>query len=65
MAGAPCSQVGRVSPEARIALRGLSGGSAVSVGLEALAAAYGSEGRQALGDIGGAGNGDSENGGER
>jgi phosphoribosylformylglycinamidine synthase len=66
MAGAPCSPVGRVSTEARIALRGLSGGSAASVGLEALAAAYGSEGRQALGDIGGgAWNGDAKNGGER
>ena len=66
MAGAPCSPVGRVSTEARIALRGLPGGLAVSVGLEALAEAYGSEGRQTLGDIGGdAEDGDAMNGGKR
>ncbi len=62
MAGAPCVRIGRASPEPRIAVIGLSGGPGGSIGLEALAEAYGSEGRQALGDIGSDG---AENGGER
>ena len=67
MAGAPCARIGRASPEPRIAVSGLSGGPGGSIGLDALAEAYGSEGRQALGDIGseGAENGDADNGGER
>jgi phosphoribosylformylglycinamidine synthase len=52
MAGAPCFRIGSVSNEPRISVAGFSGGCGGSVGLEALALAYGSEGLQALGDIG-------------
>lgn len=67
MAGAPCARIGRASPEPRIAVGGLSGGPGGSIELAALAEAYASEGRQALGDIGSGavGEGDAGKGGER
>lgn len=63
MAGAPCFRIGGVSPEPRIEVAGLPAGSGGSVGLEALVRAYGSEGRQALGDTGS--DGAADKGGER
>ncbi|MCE1195382.1 AIR synthase related protein, partial [bacterium] len=67
MSGAPCLRIGGVSPEPRIAVGGPEGGAAAVVGFAALARAYSSEGRQALGDFvgDGADGGDADKGGER